>query len=69
MNAELRAALERIVGARWVRHRRAELAAYTMDGLPTHEAWPGLVVLPGSPPAQASNAAAAAPQQPPVQQR
>ncbi|HEX5634064.1 MAG TPA: FAD-linked oxidase C-terminal domain-containing protein [Gemmatimonadales bacterium] len=48
MREALRGELERVVGARWVRHRRAELATYTMDGLPTHEAWPGLVVLPGS---------------------
>jgi glycolate oxidase subunit GlcD len=48
VNRGVRASLERIVGARWVRHRRAELATYTMDGLPTHEEWPGLVVLPGS---------------------
>ncbi|MBA2458830.1 MAG: FAD-binding protein, partial [Gemmatimonadales bacterium] len=41
-------ALGRIVGARWVRHRRAELATYTMDGLPTRESYPGLVVMPGS---------------------
>ena len=48
IRAELRADLERIVGARWVKHRRAELATYTMDGLPTHHSEPGLVVLPGS---------------------
>jgi hypothetical protein len=36
VNAGVREALERIVGPRWVRHRRAELATYTMDGLPTH---------------------------------
>jgi glycolate oxidase subunit GlcD len=40
-------ALGRIVGPRWVRHRRAELKTYTMDGLPTRESYPGLVVLPG----------------------
>jgi glycolate oxidase subunit GlcD len=40
--------LQRIVGPRWVRHRRAELATYTMDGLPTKESVPGLVVMPGS---------------------
>ncbi|MCU0620622.1 MAG: FAD-binding protein [Gemmatimonadales bacterium] len=48
MNDVLQAALARIVGPRWVRTRRAELATYTMDGLPTHEAWPALVVLPGT---------------------
>ena len=49
MEASLLAALNRIVGSRWVRHRRAELATYTMDGLPTHESVPGVVVMPGSP--------------------
>jgi glycolate oxidase subunit GlcD len=29
-----------------VRHRRAELATYAMDGLPTHESYPGIVVMP-----------------------
>jgi glycolate oxidase subunit GlcD len=48
MNPSLVEALGRIVGPRWVRHRRAELATYTMDGLPTRESYPGLVVLPGS---------------------
>jgi len=43
---ELIDALARIVGARWVRSRRAELATFTMDGLPTRESYPGLVVLP-----------------------
>lgn len=46
MTPELITALERIVGARWVRQRRAELATYRSDGLPTHESLPGLVVLP-----------------------
>ena len=40
--------LSRIVGPRWVRHRRAELATYTMDGLPTRESYPGAVVMPGN---------------------
>ncbi len=48
MTPDLIAALGRIVGARWVRHRRAELATYTMDGLPTRESYPGLVVMPAS---------------------
>ncbi|HEU4523690.1 MAG TPA: FAD-linked oxidase C-terminal domain-containing protein [Gemmatimonadales bacterium] len=48
MTRELIDALGRIVGPRWVRHRRAELATYTMDGLPTRESYPGVVVLPGS---------------------
>jgi len=39
-------ALGRIVGPRWVRHRRAELKTYTMDGLPTRESYPGVVVMP-----------------------
>ena len=41
-------ALGRIVGPRWVRHRRAELATYAMDGLPTRESYPGVVVMPGT---------------------
>jgi len=45
---ELTAALAHIVGPRWVRQRRAELATYTMDGLPTRESYPGVVVMPGS---------------------
>jgi glycolate oxidase subunit GlcD len=48
MNPELVRALTAIVGPRWVRSRAAELATYRADGLPTHEATPGLVVLPGS---------------------
>jgi glycolate oxidase subunit GlcD len=43
---ELIDALGHIVGPRWVRHRRAELATFTMDGLPTRESYPGVVVLP-----------------------
>jgi len=46
IDLSLRARLEAIVGPRWVKHRRAELATYTMDGLPTHQSEPGLVVLP-----------------------
>ena len=46
MTPELIEALGRIVGARWVRSRRAELATFTMDGLPTRESYPGVVVLP-----------------------
>jgi glycolate oxidase subunit GlcD len=49
MNSSLLAGLSRIVGRQWVRHRRAELATYAMDGLPTHESVPGVVVMPGSP--------------------
>src|SRR5262245_17611121 len=48
MKQDLIAALQRIVGARWVRYRPAELATYAADGLPTHESVPGLVVLPGA---------------------
>jgi glycolate oxidase subunit GlcD len=40
--------LGRIVGPKWVRHRRAELRTYTMDGLPTRESYPGVVVMPGT---------------------
>jgi glycolate oxidase subunit GlcD len=49
MNSSLLAGLTRIVGRQWVRHRRAELATYAMDGLPTHESLPGVVVMPASP--------------------
>jgi glycolate oxidase subunit GlcD len=49
MNSSLLDALARIVGRQWVRHRRAELATYAMDGLPTHESIPGVVIMPGSP--------------------
>jgi glycolate oxidase subunit GlcD len=49
MSPSLLAALGRIVGHKWVRHRRAELATYAMDGLPTHESVPGVVVMPGTP--------------------
>src|SRR6478752_2727708 len=48
MSPSLLAALGRIVGERWVRHRRAELATYAMDGLPTHESFPGVVVMPAT---------------------
>ena len=46
MKASLLTALSEIVGAQWVRHRRAELATYAMDGLPTQESLPGVVVMP-----------------------
>ena len=49
MNSSIREALARIVGSQWVRHRPAELATYAMDGLPTHESVPGVVVMPGRP--------------------
>ncbi|MBI4542078.1 MAG: FAD-binding protein [Gemmatimonadetes bacterium] len=40
--------LRRIVGARFVRTARAELATFAADGLPTHRSTPGVVVFPGS---------------------
>ena len=40
--------LECIVGPRWVRSRPGDTAVYHADGLPTHEASPGCVVLPGT---------------------
>ena len=49
MNSSLLDALTKIVGRQWIRHRRAELTTYAMDGLPTHESLPGLVVMPRSP--------------------
>src|SRR5215210_393552 len=48
MKPSLLTGLSRIVGREWVRHRKAELATYAMDGLPTHESYPGLVVMPAS---------------------
>lgn len=44
----LAGALAGIVGPRWVRTRPGELATFRADGLPTHEATPAVVVLPGS---------------------
>jgi glycolate oxidase subunit GlcD len=48
MGPDLVEALGRIVGPRWVRHRRAELKTYAMDGLPTRESYPGVVVMPAN---------------------
>jgi glycolate oxidase subunit GlcD len=48
MTGSLMADLGAIVGARWVRHRKAELRTFEGDGLPTHAATPRLVVLPGN---------------------
>jgi glycolate oxidase subunit GlcD len=48
IDARTNGALRAITGPRWVRHRKAELATYTMDGLPTHASYPGTVVLPGN---------------------
>jgi glycolate oxidase subunit GlcD len=45
----LLAALTPIVGRQWIRYRRAELVTYAMDGLPTHESLPGVVVMPSTP--------------------
>ncbi|MGH7590968.1 MAG: FAD-binding oxidoreductase [Gemmatimonadales bacterium] len=47
MPSPLATDLARIVGHRWVRERRAELATFSGDGLPTHTSAPRLVVLPG----------------------
>src|SRR3954471_20558330 len=49
MTRSLVAALSRVVGHQWVRHRKAELTTYAMDGLPTHESLPGVVVMPETP--------------------
>jgi glycolate oxidase subunit GlcD len=46
--ASLADALARIVGPRWVRTRPGDLTTFRADGLPTHEATPALVVLPGT---------------------
>jgi glycolate dehydrogenase FAD-linked subunit len=46
ISPDLLVELGRIVGPRWVRHRRAELKTYAMDGLPTRESFPGVVVMP-----------------------
>src|SRR3989442_1273715 len=48
MSSGLADRLTERVGARWVRHRPAELRTYETDGLPTHSARPCLVVLPGT---------------------
>ena len=48
MPAALTQSLQAITGERWVRGRAAELATYSMDGLPTHASTPRLVVLPGT---------------------
>jgi glycolate oxidase subunit GlcD len=40
--------LARIVGTRFVRAERAELATFASDGLPTYRRTPGAVVLPGT---------------------
>jgi len=48
MSPDLLDALGRIVGPQWVRHRKAELKTYAMDGLPTRESYPGMVVMPAT---------------------
>ncbi len=48
MRASLRDRLAAIVGDRWVKTRRPELAPYDADGLPGYHATPSLAVLPGS---------------------
>ena len=47
-NLDLVEDLGRIVGARFVRTARAELATFASDGLPTYRRTPGVVVLPGT---------------------
>jgi glycolate oxidase subunit GlcD len=47
-HADLAEELSRIVGARFVRTERAELATFASDGLPTLRRTPALAVLPGS---------------------
>jgi glycolate oxidase subunit GlcD len=47
-HAPLAEELGRIVGPRFVRTERAELATFASDGLPTYRRTPALVVLPGS---------------------
>ncbi|MEP6765002.1 MAG: FAD-linked oxidase C-terminal domain-containing protein [Gemmatimonadaceae bacterium] len=42
------ATVENIVGARWVRKRKAELQVFDSDGLPGYRKLPSLAVLPGS---------------------
>jgi len=44
----LASSLSAIVGARWVKVRRPELAPYDADGLPGYRATPSLAVLPGT---------------------
>jgi glycolate oxidase subunit GlcD len=48
IQADIAEDLARIVGARFVRTARAELATYASDGLPTYRRMPGVVVLPGT---------------------
>jgi glycolate oxidase subunit GlcD len=44
----MRDTLAAIVGPRWVKHRRPELAPYDSDGLPGYRATPSLAVFPGT---------------------
>lgn len=48
IQADIAEDLACIVGARFVRTARAELATYASDGLPTYRRMPGVVVLPGT---------------------
>ena len=48
IHADIAEDLARIVGARFVRTARAELATFASDGLPTYKRMPGVVVLPGT---------------------
>ena len=47
-HSDLAEDLSRIVGPRFVRTARAELATFASDGLPTYRRTPGMVVLPGT---------------------
>jgi glycolate oxidase subunit GlcD len=48
IRAEVLETVASIVGARWIRQRRAELETYASDGLATQRALPGAVVIPGT---------------------
>jgi len=47
-HSTIASALAGVVGARFVRTAKAELATFASDGLPTHRRVPEVVVLPGS---------------------
>ncbi len=48
LSARLIARLARVVGAKWVKARGAELAVYDADALPGYQAVPGVAVFPGT---------------------
>lgn len=48
ISGQVLAALEGVVGSRWVRRSGAALATYETDGLPTHRSLPGVAILPGT---------------------